>query len=570
MKNALEALVASLMNESKVKISSKIMYPVVNALVDRHSRGGKLVGDTARFHHTLDQIAVENMTDRTLVSVARSIQITNAFIPNITNICIRLQPREMFPTANEIPYSTFFMYAADNYIGYHVRFRAIARGGLRVVTNPNATPWSAMNECYSLAYAQHLKNKDIPESGSKGVLLVRDPKNIDRSVLGAVDSLLDCTLPHEDVMHANLADNIYLGPDEQITNHHINEIIKLATIRGHSAPRTFITSKPAIGFNHKALGITSEGVEAFMFAAMRKLHFPRNKMFTVKITGGPDGDVAGNMLKILYKEYGDWCKIVGIADGTAVCENDDGISWHYLMNLVRGNKPLSHLEDKSSVLKLTNTPENIKARDTMQERVKADVFIPAGGRPFTVNESNYKKVAETTKLIVEGANLFISSGARDRISKEFGVPIIKDSSANKGGVCCSSLEVLSSMLLLEHEITLNKEKLDEEVIQYIRKLAKTEAEKLLSYYPLRRDLHRVSEEMSNAIIKRKDEVYDQFCRMEPDQTFKALDRLMKPVLPPTLVSLGWKRIRTHIPLDYARMMVSAFIASNEIYKVSNL
>ena len=42
-------------------------------------------------------------------------------------------------------------------------------------------------------------------------------------------------------------------------------------------------------------------------------------------TGGPDGDVAGNEIKILFREYGDNVKIVGIADGSGCAEDPDGL-----------------------------------------------------------------------------------------------------------------------------------------------------------------------------------------------------------------------------------------------------
>ena len=60
------------------------------------------------------------------------------------------------------------------YKRYHVRFRDIARGGLRLVTPSSAEQYALessrqFDECYGLAYAQQLKNKDIPEGGSKGI-----------------------------------------------------------------------------------------------------------------------------------------------------------------------------------------------------------------------------------------------------------------------------------------------------------------------------------------------------------------------------------------------------------------
>jgi glutamate dehydrogenase len=42
------------------------------------------------------------------------------------------------------------------------------------------------------------------------------------------------------------------------------------------------------------------------------------------VTGGPDGDVAGNLMKILFREYGNNCKIVAVADGFGVAEDPMG------------------------------------------------------------------------------------------------------------------------------------------------------------------------------------------------------------------------------------------------------
>lgn len=52
---------------------------------------------------------------------------------------------------------------------------------------------------------------------------------------------------------------------------------------------------------------------------------PRKQPFTIKITGGPDGDVAGNLIKILFREYGNNPKIVGISDGEGVAEDPNGL-----------------------------------------------------------------------------------------------------------------------------------------------------------------------------------------------------------------------------------------------------
>jgi glutamate dehydrogenase len=54
------------------------------------------------------------------------------------------------------------------------------------------------------------------------------------------------------------------------------------------------------------------------------------------------------------------------------------------------------------------------------------------------------------RFIVEGANLFFSQDARLKL-EEHGVIIIKDATANKGGVISSSFEVLASLALSEDQ-----------------------------------------------------------------------------------------------------------------------
>ncbi len=51
-------------------------------------------------------------------------------------------------------------------------------------------------------------------------------------------------------------------------------------------------------------------------------------------------------------------------------------------------------------------------------------------------------------MIVEGANVFFDNTSREHIARDTKILQIKDSSANKGGVTCSSIaEVLSALLL---------------------------------------------------------------------------------------------------------------------------
>ena len=60
--------------------------------------------------------------------------------------------------------------------GFHLRFKDVARGGIRIIRSRNDEAYNMnqrnlFDENYSLASTQALKNKDIPEGGSKGTIL---------------------------------------------------------------------------------------------------------------------------------------------------------------------------------------------------------------------------------------------------------------------------------------------------------------------------------------------------------------------------------------------------------------
>ena len=65
---------------------------------------------------------------------------------------------------------------------------------------------------------------------------------------------------------------------------------------------------------------------------------------------------------------------------------------------------------------------------------------------------------------MEGANIFTTVEAREKLFNEAGVVIVKDSSANKCGVITSSDEVACSMLLSEDEFMSQKEELANSIL----------------------------------------------------------------------------------------------------------
>ncbi|CAK9010448.1 NAD-specific glutamate dehydrogenase (NAD-GDH) [Durusdinium trenchii] len=545
------------------------------------------------------ELEIAQQVFSTMLDVVKGTYRTNVFVPDRFGVSLRLDPAVCVKhlldgkQRTEVPHGIFFVHGR-RFAGFHVRFRDISRGGLRVVTPRNSEMHGVesarqLQECYDLAFAQQLKNKDIAEGGSKAVCLVDrhgiDAEGMDhivrKSLKAMVNSVLDL-ITSEPQSRDNIVDHmggveefIYFGPDEQVTPEHINWIVERAEQRSYAMPSAFMSSKPDAGINHKVYGVTSEGVFCFLDEALRSTGIDTSKPFTVKITGGPDGDVAGNMLKILHREYGENARVVGLADGTACLEDPDGINWEELLRMFRDVEPLAQFSrDKlgnNAHLHLCDTPKGINLRNTMHNRVVADAFVPGGGRPATINDTNWEKFLlpdgkPSSPLIVEGANLFLTPVARDELSKR-GCVIVKDSSANKCGVICSSFEIIASMLLQKSEFLEIKDDFVQDVLDGLRSRAQREAQLMFREYKSNPSapLPPVSERISVAINRSTDALADAIEKLPQDQ----LDRLMPIIrlsLPKALMDKAWDRFQDKVPKAYIHFQLACILASEIVYR----
>ncbi len=314
----------------------------------------------------------------------------------------------------------------------------------------------------------------------------------------------------------------------------------------------------------------------FLDVALRQLGIdPRAQDFTVKITGGPDGDVAGNEIKILHREYGSHARVVGIADGSGSAEDPDGLDMNELLRLVALSFPIASFDTaklgpRGKVVPVT-APAGVRARNTLHNRVVADAFIPAGGRPQTIHIGNWRDYllpdgTPSSKLIVEGANLFITPEARIKLG-ECGVTVLKDSSANKCGVICSSFEITSSHLLTEQEFLANKPRLVSEVLVRLRSLARFEAELLFRERTRNPSLQlpEVSVRLSRAMMRVQDAI-DGVLDNLSDEDRALADELVLEHLPPVLRELAGDRVKARLPVAYARSIVSSSLAARIVYR----
>ncbi len=565
---------------------------IVELFLQRFEPEGPLPDGAFRSHLELLRREIEADADHDtrivfsqLLHCIDSVLRTNVFLEDRYGIAMRLDPVLLSSAERQHrPFGIFFVHGRG-FSGFHVRFRDIARGGVRAVRTHGAEQHARestrlYDEAFGLASAQQLKNKDIPEGGSKAVLLVAPNESLTRCVKAFADGLLDLITTNSQT-RARVVDRfgrdelIYLGPDENITPEHIEWIVERARRRGYPTPTAFMSSKPGAGINHKVYGVTSEGITVFLDVALRHVGIdPKRQPFTVKITGGPDGDVAGNEIKILIREYGSNVRIIGIADGSGCGEDPQGLDHAELLRLVQSSDPIAafdrgKLGPKGHIVAVEEA-DGPRLRNTMHNRLASDVFVPGGGRPNTIHFENWQEFLTadgkpSSPVIVEGANLFLTPEARKELWKK-GCFIVKDSSANKCGVICSSYEIVACMLLSDKEFLEIKECYVAEVLEKLRDFARREAELLLRVAKNHPELPltEASTRISQVIISTADAI--EAALGEPTKADAALwQRLILDHLPKVLVETAGDRLWQQIPESYLRWLKAKSLAARIVY-----
>ncbi|MFO7817849.1 MAG: NAD-glutamate dehydrogenase domain-containing protein [Thermodesulfobacteriota bacterium] len=516
---------------------------------------------------------------------------TNYFLPDSLGLSFRMSPGILsdYPE-NEPPFGIFYFHG-PGFLGFHVRYRDVSRGGVRLVKTKSEEHFKVesnrlVDEVTALALAQQYKNKDIPEGGSKAVLLMRPGADPDLTVKSMADSLLDIIISREDktarddvVDYLNRHEIIYLGPDENITPKHIEWVVERARIREYTWPSALMSSKAKAGINHKKYGVTSLGVIVFMEEVLKALGVdPYSQTFKIKMTGGPAGDVAGNAMRILNKKFGSKAEIIAVTDGHGAAYDPEGLDQSELLRLVNGNQRINAfnpdlLRGNQAFVLSADTPENIQIRDNLHNAAQADVFIPCGGRPETINSRNWFKFLgreerPSARAIIEGANIFISNTARQKL-QEKGVLIIHGSSANKAGVISSSYEILAGLILNDQEFMEIKEKYVEQVLEILEKRTRSEARILLREY-LTRGRTVPLTQITMQLSKEINTLGDLICRelqkkipdLEQDELFCAQ---LKDYCPPELIRLYAGRLVRETPARHRFALLGAYLSSKIVY-----
>jgi glutamate dehydrogenase len=283
-------------------------------------------------------------------------------------------------------------------------------------------------------------------------------------------------------------------------------------------------------------------------------------------------------MTILMREYGANARIVSASDGHGAAYDPRGLDHAELARLIAGQHPITDFDpariaSPEGFVIAADTPENARRRNALHNTARADLFIPAGGRPDTINAANWRDFLDeggrpTARAIVEGANIFISQDARDRLQDE-GVLILHGSSANKTGVICSSYEILGGLVMSEAEFLEIKDRYVAEVLDILRVRARDEARLILREFKAsdqKRHLTDISLDLSREINLASDKLYEMLMREAPDLATDAeFGALLFSYCPPVLVERYHDAILRKVPRRHQYALVAAFVASRIVY-----
>jgi glutamate dehydrogenase len=308
------------------------------------------------------------------------------------------------------------------------------------------------------------------------------------------------------------------------------------------------------------------------------------------MTGGPDGDLGSNEILISRD------KILAIVDGSGVLYDPESIDRKELKKLAKSRKMIENfpinklsaggfmvnIKDRDVILPHDEKVENgLEFRNTfhLHRLFKADIFVPCGGRPSSVTINNWTTYLNESgeprfKVIVEGANLFITQQARLRL-EEKGVVLYKDASANKGGVTSSSLEVLASLVLTDQEydelmcvkdgvISEFRQKYINEIIEDIKDNASKEFEVIWKENKAKGIPKAI---LTDVISEKINQIKDAVAASDLFANKALVKKVIAKGVPPTLVKkVGVDKILKRIPKTYLKALFASRLAGAYVYK----
>jgi glutamate dehydrogenase len=343
------------------------------------------------------------------------------------------------------------------------------------------------------------------------------------------------------------------------------------------------------GIPHDAYGMTTNSIHEYVLKSLDKLGLKEDKVTKV-MTGGPDGDLGSNEI-LISKD-----RTLAIVDGSGVLYDPEGLDRRELRRLAKARKMVENfrkehlsrhgffvgIKDRDLTLPDGEKVElGLEFRNAfhLHPKFSADLFVPCGGRPSSVNINNWQSYVDDKgnprfKIIVEGANLFITQQARLRL-EEKGIILYKDASANKGGVTSSSLEVLASLALTDGEyerlmcvrdgvIPSFRRKYVDGILEIIRANARLEFDIIWKENAARKIPRAV---LSDLISEKINGLKDAVSKSELVKDRALFRKVTACCIPHVLIEeIGFPKLMKRVPPPYLKAVFASQLASRYVYR----
>lgn len=524
---------------------------------------------------------------------------TNFFKTRKSTLTFRLDPTLLAGNWPSTPFGIFFVMGAE-FQGFHIRFEDVSRGGIRIIKSRDPTHYNQNRstlfaENYGLAYTQNKKNKDIPEFGSKGTVLL-NPDEQENGMIAFrkyISGILDLLVLKEG---SGIVDNyskpelLFMGPDEntadkmQIAAHYARD-------KGYPFWRSFTTGKPNSmgGIPHDTYGMTTRSVHRFVLGCLRKLNLKEEDVTKAQL-GGPDGDLGSNEI-LISKD-----KTICVVDGSGVVYDPVGLNRTELTRLAKKRVMINEFDvsalgqggfkvligDKNITLpdgELVTSGLAFRNGFHLHRLCKADLFVPCGGRPESVCMQNVRQYIDKDgkprfKIVVEGANLFFTNDAR-MMMEQAGCVQFKDASTNKGGVTSSSCEVLAALAMDAYEFEKHMMVKDNKPGEFYQSYCKEIQQRIendadAEFEAIWREGERTREHNYVLTEKLSDKInsLNQFVAQSALWDNDAIRHtVLHAAIPNSLMTLvGYDTLLKRVPENYLRAIFASHLASRYVYQ----
>ena len=174
--------------------------------------------------------------------------------------------------------------------------------------------------------------------------------------------------------------------------------------RGYPYWKAFTTGKPNTmgGIPHDTYGMTTRSVHEYVVGTLDRLGIDESTVTKMQ-TGGPDGDLGSNEI-LISKD-----NTIGIVDGSGTLMDPNGIDREEMTRLATERLMVEHFDksklSKDGALVLVNETDvtlpdgsivdnglTFRNNFHMSKFAKADLFVPCGGRPESINAGNVKEL----------------------------------------------------------------------------------------------------------------------------------------------------------------------------------